>query len=332
MPNTDAHRRELWIGLVLSLCAHAGAGGLAVMTNVGSGQAPESDELVVDVAVIEEPVEEPEDPLQPGIVESDARTPNWLGFDTPTEHSAPESVIEQSAMALEEQRARAEEAERRREDEEQRAAEREEGVRALVASAMSLAEAWADAARGMAQTPAALAAEDGSHGLPAGEGVEGEAAVAAGQAVAPGMESVPAAAVERDGASSEGAEDSSPGIITDKEALAAALKSAPSVMPGRVLAAEGLEISTRRPQWSRTVQLTARPRNPVIWITFGRNGRVLRAGFLSDGERVFDTGDESVNEPLMNAVYRWTAKGKAIDALPDEPEAGVTIRVRVLLI
>jgi hypothetical protein len=323
MPNTDAHRRELWIGLVLSLCAHAGAGGLAVMTNVGSGQAPASDELVVDIAVVEETVEEPDDPLRPGIVESDAQTPNWLGFDTPTEHSAPESEVEQSAMALQEESARDEETEK---EEGERAAEREEAVRALLASAMSLAEAWADAARGVG------VAEDSSQALPAGEGVEGEAAVAAGQGAAPGAATVPAAGAERDGTSSEGAEDSSPGIITDKEALAAALKSAPALTPGRVLAAEGLEISTRRPEWPRTVQLTARPRNPVIWITFGRNGRVLRAGFLSDGQRLFDTGDESVNEPLMNAVYRWTAKGKAIEALSDKPEAGVTIRVRVLLI
>ncbi len=314
MPSADPTRRDLWLALAVSLCLYAAGGGLASVIRVGVGQGPEGD-LLVDIAVIQEPVEQPDDPLRPGIVESDAQTPNWLGFETPTEHAAPESAIEQSAMALEEERRR---------EEEERAAEREEGLRALVASAMSLAEAWADAARAMAT------AEDSPHGLPVVESVGGGEGVA-GQAVAPGAAPVPAA-VERDGASSEGAEDSSPGIITDKEALAAALKSAPTVTPGRVLAAEGLEISTRRPQWSRTVQLTARPRNPVIWITFGRNGRVLRAGFLSDGERVFDTGDQSVNEPLMNAVYRWTAKGKAIEALPDEPEAGVTIRVRVLLI
>ena len=47
-----------------------------------------------------------------------------------------------------------------------------------------------------------------------------------------------------------------------------------------VLAAEGLEILTRRPPFAITTQLLLRPRNPTVSVTFGRDGLVRRYGDL----------------------------------------------------
>jgi hypothetical protein len=284
-----------------------------------------------DAELAVEVLTEDELEIRPGIERSDAETENWLGFETPTEHSGPESTVEQSAMTLAEERS--DEPERTDEEVEEpesagRSPDEEEAARrALLASARGLAEALAEALRdAMAQEGAP--AEDDSGVLPqrlpevpAAEVIEDAGAPDAGQSASahdtPGSESA----------------DSGPGVLTDKEAVAAALKAAPRVVPGRVVAAEGLEISTRRPQWSRTTLSTTHPRNPVVWITFGRDGRVRRAGFLRYGDQAFDTGYPSVDEPLINAVYRWTAKGKALDDLPrDKPDAGVTIRVWVVLV
>ncbi len=324
MGSTGQQHRDLLLGLGFSCLVHVGAGLAFVRVPMGGGGVePPAPELAVTVKTEEELERE----VRPGIERSDAATENWLGFEAPTEHTAPESAVEQSAMALEEETRKHADEETERQRDEEKAAAREAAARALVASARGLADAWTEAVRaGVARLSEPPVAGDGSHGLPAAEGADvGETGVG-GQTVAP--EPVPS-----EGADSEATDDSPPGIVTDKEAVASALKAAPVVVPGRVVAAEGLEISTRRPQWSRTTRATARPRNPVMWITFGRDGRVQRAGFLSDGERVYNTGFQDVDEPLLNAVYRWTARGRALDELPpDQPGAGVTIRLRVLLV
>jgi hypothetical protein len=106
-----------------------------------------------------------------------------------------------------------------------------------------------------------------------------------------------------------------PGITSDRESIAAAVRDAPTVRPGRVLAAQGLEIQTRTPRWTYTTMMTRRPRNPTVEIAFGADGRVRHADFVRDGAKVFNTGFEDVDEPLLSAIYTWTAKGKPISDL-----------------
>jgi hypothetical protein len=104
------------------------------------------------------------------------------------------------------------------------------------------------------------------------------------------------------------------------------------VRPGQPVAAKGLDIKTRRPQWGTTTLLTAFPANPVVVIEFNRSGKVVRAQFARDGKRVMSTGYEDVDEPLLNAVYTWTAAGKALEKLPeDDPDATVRIVLSVVL-
>lgn len=104
---------------------------------------------------------------------------------------------------------------------------------------------------------------------------------------------------------------------------------------GRPLQASGdLEITTVRPTWSLQVRNAYSPRrNPFMEIRFGRDGRVRSARFvpLPDGTR--GSGYAEVDQPLLNAVYRWTAKGKAIERLdPDDPDATHGVVMRFLLV
>jgi hypothetical protein len=123
------------------------------------------------------------------------------------------------------------------------------------------------------------------------------------------------------------------GIVSDKEAIATSIREAPVVRPGRVLAAKGLEISTRRPRFGVATRMTRAPKNPVVEITFGPDGRVKRATFVTDGSAVYNTGSDEVDQPLLNAVYSWTAKGKSISELdPNDSEAGVTIMITIILL
>lgn len=120
-----------------------------------------------------------------------------------------------------------------------------------------------------------------------------------------------------------------PGVLSDRESVAAALKEAIDVkIDGRPAAAEGLEIKTTNPRWSITTQLTSSPKNPVVWMAFGRNGKVIDADFLS-GE---NTGWTVVDEPLLHAIFAWRAKGVALDELPDsDPRAAVRVVLRITL-
>jgi hypothetical protein len=124
-----------------------------------------------------------------------------------------------------------------------------------------------------------------------------------------------------------------PGLAADKEALATSIRNAPTIKLGQVAAAYGLDIQTKSPTWSLVSQRTQRPANPTIKITFGRDGRVVRAEFAKDGARTYGTGSTEVDEPLLSAVYAWTARGKRLAELASQdPNGEVTIIIRVLLV
>lgn len=118
-----------------------------------------------------------------------------------------------------------------------------------------------------------------------------------------------------------------PGERSDRESHASSREQEIEVRPGRPAAAEGLEIITRRPQFSRVTRLLSiPPRNPRLRITFDRTGVVRNVEFLEP------TGIPDVDDPVQLAVYRWTARGRALTELPiADPKAGVTITVTILL-
>ena len=118
------------------------------------------------------------------------------------------------------------------------------------------------------------------------------------------------------------------GLASDAESDASSIKEAIEYRLGKPLAGKGLKIRTLRPNWSVTTRLTASPRNPVVRVVFGRDGRVLDAKFVAGQE----TGYPDVDAPILHAVYRWTASGEALTKLPaGDPRAGVTMTFRMIL-
>ncbi len=136
---------------------------------------------------------------------------------------------------------------------------------------------------------------------------------------------VPPAGVE--GVNSADAPDADRGKKAEEESPAAAIVGSLVYKPGEPLAGKGLRVFTVRPRYGYATLATASPRNTVVLVTFGRDGRVLRAAFKDKG-----TGYEEVDKPLIEAVYRWTARGEALGKIPaDQPRAGVTFEVRFLM-
>lgn len=123
----------------------------------------------------------------------------------------------------------------------------------------------------------------------------------------------------------------SPGAQSDKEAMASAIKKAPKVVIGKVLAAEGLDIQTREPKLGISTTLLRRAANPTVQITFGADGKVVRAGFATNGPLIYNTGFDDVDQPLMSAIYTWTARGKHLAELTSkDPNGEVTILITIL--
>lgn len=118
-----------------------------------------------------------------------------------------------------------------------------------------------------------------------------------------------------------------PGEKSERESDATSLKDPINVRLGRPAAAEGLEIVTKRPEFSVTTQLTSYPsRNPRLKVTFNREGRVSKAQFIEP------TGLSDIDAPVLHAVYRWTARGEALAKLPaGDAQAGLSITVTILL-
>jgi hypothetical protein len=118
-----------------------------------------------------------------------------------------------------------------------------------------------------------------------------------------------------------------PGEQSEREADATSLTEPISIRLGRPAAAEGLEIVTKRPDFSLMARVLGYPtKNPRLKVTFNREGRVRTAVFLDP------TGLSDIDSPTLHAVYRWTARGEALNRLPkDDPEAGLSITVTILL-
>ncbi|MBS0190461.1 MAG: hypothetical protein U0573_14340 [Phycisphaerales bacterium] len=92
---------------------------------------------------------------------------------------------------------------------------------------------------------------------------------------------------------------------------------------GRVAAGRGLNIQTRRAEFTNTTLLTSPPRDTLVRISFRKDGEVKRAQFVEGTA----TGNPNVDDPLLNAIYRWRASGNELKKLGDADTLSVTVRV-----
>jgi hypothetical protein len=143
-------------------------------------------------------------------------------------------------------------------------------------------------------------------------------AAPATSAAAPGAAGSPASA---------GGDSRLPGAPSDAESTAVSTQPLLEFKPGMPLTGKGIRIRTVVPRFSTTTQLTALPRNPVVVIRFNRAGRVVKAAFENDQ----GTGYRDVDEPLLDAVYRWTAVGEQLNRLSAQGDETITFRIRYLL-
>ncbi|MBO6514757.1 MAG: hypothetical protein JJ974_12405 [Phycisphaerales bacterium] len=124
------------------------------------------------------------------------------------------------------------------------------------------------------------------------------------------------------------------GILSDREVAATRIKKALKVDPHKAnapIVGKGLEILTVRPRYTSAVRLSAIPKNPVVVMWFNGTGKVARAEFVRDGRVVYSSGVLGVDEPLLNAIYQWRAKGAQIDGLdPKDPDDLVEVTIKIL--
>lgn len=124
------------------------------------------------------------------------------------------------------------------------------------------------------------------------------------------------------------------GILTDREVVATAIKRAIRVDPDRAnapAAGQGLEITTVMPKWSSVVRNTGASANPVVVLQFDARGIVVWADFLRERRVVYSSGSSLVDDQLLNAMYRWRAKGKRLEELnPRDPSSVVEVTIKVL--
>lgn len=114
------------------------------------------------------------------------------------------------------------------------------------------------------------------------------------------------------------------GILSDRESVSAAIKSAVDVDQwGRPLSAKGLKIRTVRPKLSKFTELTSRGA-PVIRILFNRRGVAV------DVQVLRSSGNGDVDRPVVDAAYQWTAEGEELKSLGENPPGTVAIDVRVI--
>lgn len=121
-----------------------------------------------------------------------------------------------------------------------------------------------------------------------------------------------------------------PGVLSEREVVATRIKRALDVdpyKPNAPVAGKGLEIITVRPRYSSTIRMSAVPKNPIVLIYFGKDGKVAKAEFLRDRRYVYSSGVTGVDEPLLNAIYQWKAKGKQIDEIEGDDLVEVSIKI-----
>jgi hypothetical protein len=92
---------------------------------------------------------------------------------------------------------------------------------------------------------------------------------------------------------------------------------------GKPLAAHGLELKPRRPNFTTLQSLTTAPGNPLVEIRFGSDGKPKEARIVSS------SGDRASDSSILSSLYRWRASGKRLKTLKGKET--IDIRIRILL-
>lgn len=310
-------RWPLAAALVASLAIHLAAGVLIVSPWFHARPNADSQAAIEPMLAIT--------PTIPrlGIERSKAVTVTWVGFETPSEHQAQDSEVEQAALSP------------------------APGLAQLAASDPAPPTPTPQPAPPVQQPQPAEAQPSPTPAQPSRPSIPMDAF--APVAITPPTPVV-AASVQPDPAPTPADEPKPqleeataptapatpsqvatgrPGIEDQRESDASALEKPLKYTPGKPIAAEGIEITTVRPDFGTTARMLANPQDPLVVIDFKSDGHVHRARFARSGIRVLSTGNPYVDGAILDAIYRWTAKGDAIDELPEGQT--LTYSVQLLL-
>ncbi len=106
---------------------------------------------------------------------------------------------------------------------------------------------------------------------------------------------------------------------TASESAPVTLVQNDKLRPGSVISAQGVKIQTVHPRFSIVTMATAVPQNPVVDVDFDASGKVTTVTFRKS------SGYESVDGPLLAALYKMTATGNI-------PKSGFRIKeIRIIL-
>lgn len=114
--------------------------------------------------------------------------------------------------------------------------------------------------------------------------------------------------------------------LAEKESDATSKRRVAEYRAGTVQAGAGIEIyRITRPQTTTLTRMMGAARNPTFDIVFNRRGEVARV------LRTRPSGNDALDNNIESAIFFWRARGKEFDALPDAPDATITIRLTFLL-
>lgn len=349
--------RRLWLAAGLSPLLHLLGAAVVVSAGAGTLRSEPSD------PEHSEPPSPEERTTPLGIERSKAATITWIGFETPTEHAARQAETEQPALTLdapaqppqpphpptpqaqaterppiESERPTTEVVEREPAEEPVESATPEE-----VATAEPVPDPVPEPADEPTPDPLAVPVPEASEAglMPVIEALlarfvvapppaQREAEEAAEQTPPPAQES--AQATPTAPAPSSPPPPPPPGLSEKnaepslKAADAVSLTKPVIVRPGRPAAAEGLEIQTRHLRLSLYTQVITESTRARVVATFNREGRVTKV------EWVKRTGNKDVDEPILDCVFSWRAKGRALEDIPaGDPKAGVAIPFEIIV-
>ncbi len=327
----------LMVGGMVSLFVHL-IGGLAVIgvSDPDPGQALQSFPLPPG----EDQTQDEDKPVL-GVEDSTSVSINWLGFADPTEHRGQLSDTEQPALSLapmgepSDQPAAAPTQTQTQDSPSQRAPVGPASGQALTAATPTPTDEPLEPAPSLAVAPL-----ESETLVPAGQGAlrlspwglppppEQVAAPPAGGSESDSDAPDAGQGKEQTRESAAPGGDDIPGLPSDRESVATALKEATNLIQwGKPLARKGLEIKTVRPRWRTTTLLTRVPRNPVVMVSFDPDGRVAHAEFIQLNGRRLNSGSRDVDGPLLDAVYKWRATGKELKKLGKDDRISFAIRV-----
>lgn len=307
MNRADPSKTVLFAGFFVSAFVHISIWGIASgFIKIGR----ESSRRPAEATPQAHAQPKPEPRIHLGIDQSKAYTLTWLGYSEATEHAGDVSTVEQSAMTPS-----------------------PGSVSAPVPAPPTPAPRLSQPAAPSVVLQSNQLQESAQALVGVGKRLnQAIRSAAKSEVVPPTPPSPPSPSQPKQTTAASPSQSGTPGLPSDKESVASAVRKAPKVVLGQVLASEGLDIQTKSPKWGITTMQTRRPANPTVQITFGSDGKVVRAGFVTDGLRSYATGFDDVDEPLLSAIYTWTARGKHLAELTSkDPNGEVTILITIIL-